>query len=414
MDINQNWSNPAGMHDWLPPEAGEKRALTAHLLREMALWGYEEIATPHLEHFQTLSKGENRSGPDRLYKLIERDGSILVLRPEMTIPIARVVGTKMEGNLPWRLMYGGEVFRYEDVQAGRQREFNQVGVELIGQSGPEADSEILALTIELLQSIGLRQFTVSLGHTGVLEGLLGSLSCDEQAQIEVCDLILEKDFAGLSHFLEKAGMENTRREELVSLLTQPLSLEQIDQILPALPAMMQEALAEIKSIYELVERYGYGSYLQVDLSTLRRQAYYTGMVFEIYTAGIGYPIGGGGRYDRLLQHFGRDLPATGFALGVERLLLSLPPRKKRAKEAVLLAGVDSRRNNSGDVIRKAQDLRRQGKTVLVELRDLPRQEAAGIAREKGAELIWCGEVNASERIPADNSPAQGQAFPPDR
>ena len=389
-----NWAIPAGMRDWLPPEAGEKRALTNHLLREMALWGYEEIATPLLEHFQVLTKGEDRSGPDYLYKLIERDGSILVLRPEMTIPIARVVGAKMQGKPPWRLMYGGEVFRYEDIQAGRQREFSQVGVELIGQRGAEADSEILALTIELLRSIGLRQFTVSLGHTGVLRGLLGSLSWDEKALQEVRDLILEKDFAGLSLFLERAGLENKKGEELVALLTQPLSSGKITELLPHLPAMIQEALAELNSILELVNRHGYGSYLQVDLSTLRRQAYYTGMVFEIYTAGIGYPIGGGGRYDRLLQHFGRDLPATGFALGVERLLLSLPARGKKERTTSLLAGAASRGDNTGAVIKKAKELRQQGHPVIMELRGLSRQEAAAMAREKRADLIWCGEEDA--------------------
>lgn len=397
MYMENNWTIPAGMRDWLPPEAGEKRTLVNYLLQTMSLWGYREIATPVLEQFQVLTKGESRSGPDYLYKLIERDGSILVLRPEMTTPIARVVGTKIKGNPPWRLMYGAEVFRYEDIQAGRWREFSQAGVELIGQSGPEADSEVLALAIELLQTIGLEQFTVSLGHTGILRGLLESLSWDERALDEVRNLILEKEFAGLYHFLERAGLDTVKCEELVGLFTQPLTLQDINRLLSRLPSGMQEALAETERIISLVDSYGYGSHLQVDLSTLRSQAYYTGMVFEIYTAGIGYPIGGGGRYDRLLQHFGRDCPATGFALGVERLLLSLT-LKKRDEKVMLLAGADPGGNHINAVLKKAKELRDKGKAVIAELRSLSREQAEELAREKGAELIWYREAEKDDGV----------------
>ena len=156
-------------------------------------------------------------------------------------------------------------------------------------------------------------------------------------------------------------------------------------------------MTEIKSILKTVDRYGYGSYIQVDLTTLRSQTYYTGMVFEIYTAGLGYPIGGGGRYDRLLQHFGRDYPATGFALGVERLLLSLPS-KKREEKTVLVAGIDSGGHYTGAVIEKARNLREKGIPAIMELRCLSKEQAAEIAREKGAGLIWCREAGEDDGI----------------
>lgn len=387
MARGNNWSIPAGMRDWLPPEAGEKRELINCLLQKMGLWGYEEIATPLLEHYHVLVKGESGVGPDHLYKLIERDGSILALRPEMTTPIARVVGSKMIGTPPWRLMYGAQVFRYEDIQAGRQREFSQVGVELIGQRGPEADSEVLALAIEALRESGLQHFTVSLGHTGVLGGLLESLSWEEESLDTVRNLVLEKDFAGLHHFLERAGLENRHRENLVGLLTQPLAAKDLATLSNRLPSGMEQALQEIKEIIELVKAYGYESFLQIDLSTLRSQNYYSGMVFEIYTPGLGYPIGGGGRYDRLLRHFGRDLPATGFALGVERLMLSLP-RAAKPERPVLVAAEGPVEKAAPAAVAAARRLRNEGRRVMVELRKMTRQQAEELAREQDAELVW--------------------------
>jgi len=385
-----NCTIPAGMRDWLPPEAGEKRLLINTLLDNIAQWGYQEISSPLLEYYQVFNKNEAGAGPDNLYKLIERDGSILVLRPEMTIPIARIIGGKMQGNQPWRLMYGEEVFRYELVQAGRQREFNQVGVELIGERGPEADSEVLALAISSLRRIGIEKFTISLGHMGVLNGLLESLSWEKSLLDELRTLILEKDFVGLHQLLEKAGLEETKKEELLKLLTRPLSVNDLKSIIPGLSGGIQAALQEIESIIALLDVYGYSQYIQIDLSTLRSLDYYTGMVFEIYTVGIGYPIGGGGRYDNLLRQYGKDYPATGFALGIERILLSLPP-KLESKKHILLVGDATAGLAGGDLFNKAESLRREGKNVILELKQMTKGQALELAEKLGAELLlWQG------------------------
>lgn len=384
-----NCTIPAGMRDWLPPEAGEKRILINTLLDNIAQWGYQEVSSPLLEYYQVFNKNEAGAGPDNLYKLIERDGSILVLRPEMTIPIARIIGSKMPGSQPWRLMYGEEVFRYELVQAGRQREFNQVGVELIGESGPEADSEILALAISSLRRIGIEKFTVSLGHMGVLNGLLESLSWEKPLLDELRTLILEKDFVGLHQLLETAGLEENK-EELLKLITQPLSIRELKGIIPRVSGGIQAALQEIESIIEMLDSYGYSQYIQVDLSTLRSLDYYTGMVFEIYTVGIGYPIGGGGRYDNLLCQYGQDYPATGFALGIERIMLSLRP-KKDSNKPVLLVGDPAAGLTGWDLFNKAESLRRDGKNVILELKKLTKEQASKLAEKTGAELLlWQG------------------------
>lgn len=387
---NNNCTIPAGMRDWLPPEAGAKRELINKLLGNMAQWGYEEVSSPLLEYYQVFNKNENGTGPDDLYKLIERDGSILVLRPEMTIPIARIIGGKITGSPPWRLMYGEEVFRYELVQAGRQRGFTQVGVELVGEKSLEADSEVLALSISSLRSIGIEKFTVSLGHMGVLKGLLSSLNWEKQLLDELRMLILEKDFVGLSQLLEKAGLNEAEKEELLKLLTQPLSINELKTVIGRAGGEIQTALQEIERIIELLDAYGYSQYIQIDLSTLRSQDYYTGIVFEIYTVGIGYPIGGGGRYDNLLRQYGPDHPATGFALGIERIMLSIQPRKE-IKKAVLLTGDAEKNPTPYELAEKAEALRHEGKNVILELRKLTPEQAAELAAKKDAELLlWQG------------------------
>lgn len=384
MYTNESLNIPAGMRDWLPPEAGEKRCLINKLLDTMFLWGYEEVASPLLEHYAVLTRGEPHQAPDNLYKLIERDGSILALRPEMTTPIARMIGSKMTGEPPWRLMYGGEVFRYEPVQAGRLRAFHQVGVELIGEKGPQADSEVLALACCCLKTSGMENFTVSLGHMGVLNGLLESLAWEEQTLAEVRSLVLEKDFVGLHHLLERLGLVPARREEIVNLLTQPYTPEDLQGLIPKLPAAIRPALHELVLVSSLLAVYGYTPYLQIDLSTLRSQTYYTGMVFEIYTKGIGYPIGGGGRYDQLLCKFGRDYPSTGFALGIERMMLGKPVGKKSVKP-IYLAAEEGKRQGLFD---EATRLREEGRRVLMETRVLTKEEAELQAQKAGAELLF--------------------------
>ncbi|MDD2402470.1 MAG: ATP phosphoribosyltransferase regulatory subunit [Clostridia bacterium] len=376
---------PSGMRDWLPGEAYYKRELINKMLERISLWGYEEIETPIMENYRVLLPGESQSGPDQLYKLIDRDGSILALRPEMTTPIARVVSSKLQGNIPWRLMYSGEVFRYEEIQVGKQREFSQVGVELIGTEGADSDAEVLALAIETLLATGLNSFTISLGHSGVLRGLLESLSWEETQLNQVRTLILEKDFVGLSSVLMDAGLSKKKIEYLVGLLTSRLSLEDLEKEWTDVPVGVVKALEDLKEILKKLKIYGYDKYVQVDLSTLRSQEYYTGVVFEIYTNGIGYPIGGGGRYDRLFQKYGKNHPAIGFALGIDRIILSLSGKVEKGKPLFLAGKVLE------DVISKARELRGEGVKVIMETKKITRSEAEEMAGKKGAKLFWCEE-----------------------
>lgn len=378
---------PQGMRDWLPGEADRKRELINRLLKQISLWGYDEVNTPMLEYYEVLLPDEKWAGSEQIYKLIDRNSRILALRSEMTLPIARMVSSKLPPDYPWRLMYGGEVFRYEEIQTGKQREFCQVGVELLGAAGAEADSEILALAIESLRTAGLEEFTISLGHTGILKGLLESLTCEETQMKQVRSLILEKDFVGLNNYLLTAGLEAERIKQMIGILTCQFSIDDLEKEWQDLPYEISTALVDLQEIIRLLRVNNYDRYIQIDLSTLRSQEYYTGMVFEIYTAGIGYPIGGGGRYDQLLQNWGTDCPATGFALGVERILLTLPQEvKEEFAQPIFLTG-----NDATQIITKANQYRKNGKRVFTKIGRITRIEAEALALRKGAILDWCEE-----------------------
>ena len=240
--------------------------------------------------------------------------------------------------------------------------------------------------------MGLKNFTVSLGHTGVLKGLLASLAWEEVQLQQVRTLILEKDFVGLSNYLLSRGMPEKQIKNVVGFLTCQLSPDDLSKDWRNLPEGILAALADLQEIVRLLKIYGYTEYVQIDLSTLRNQAYYTGMVFEIYTAGIGYPIGGGGRYDRLLNNWGRACPATGFALGVERILLSLPEVGKPEEEKlILLVGTTAEK-----VISQALELRKKGNRVITKIGEISHLDAEKLASSKGAVLFCSEEGNEGE------------------
>ena len=169
---------PTGTRDLLPDETARVRQVATGVLECMRGWGYREVTTPTLEYLDVLVLGEGSAAGDQLFKLVDRGGEILALRPEMTTSVARLVATRLRtAPLPLRLAYAGQVFRWREAGSGRLREFPQVGCELIGAGSLEADAEIVALAVEALAAAGVGQFSISLGHVGFLRGLLAGLTC---------------------------------------------------------------------------------------------------------------------------------------------------------------------------------------------------------------------------------------------
>lgn len=360
---------PVGVRDLLPSEALRKRSLENIFGKTFRVWGYNEVVTPTFEFYDALSIGRGSEEDAQLYKFIDRQGHILTLRPDMTTPIARLASSKMrDWQSPMRFFYMANVFSFEDPQAGRQREFYQSGVELIGEGSPFADAEVIAIAVELLKESGLRNFQVSIGQVDILYGMMEELGLPEDQVGRVKAAISNRNYVGLQELLEEFKVPDSDKERFMRIITTHGGgniIEEARQL--ACNAKTLRALDILDKVYEALQAYEITSNVELNLGILRGLDYYTGIVFEGYSSYIGFPILGGGRYDNLMGQFGRTCPATGFALGMERLLLALEkegrtPEVAAEPDYVILFQVDQ----AAAAFKKARELREAGYIVVTQ------------------------------------------------
>lgn len=359
---------PVGVRDLLPDEAYCKRKLENAIEKTFSTWGYREVSTPTFEYYEALSVGRSAEEDANLYKFIDRHGHILSLRPDMTTPIARLVSSKMrDNNLPQRLFYMANVFSFEDSQAGRQREFYQSGIELIGAGSFFADAEVIALAVEVLKASGLKNFKVSVGHVDVLYGMMEELNLPEAQKGRLKAAVGNKNYVGLQELLDEFKVAAQAKDRFMRIITTHGDLEAVREAQGlAHNSKTGTALATLISVYHALEAYDITANVEIDLGVLRGLDYYTGVVFEGYSAHIGFPILGGGRYDNLMGQFGFQCPATGFALGMERLLLSLD---REGSQTDVYPGpdylIEYHPDQAPAAISKARELRESGAAVII-------------------------------------------------
>ena len=318
---------PVGMATILPEAAQHVRRLEAQLLAHVDRWGYEEIILPTFEYLDVLAPGLEPDLIEKCYKFADRTtGRILLLRPDATAQIARIVAMGMMGSrLPLRLSYRATVFRYEPEHAGRDREIFQVGAELIGADDAIADSEIITLLIECLQQVGLRSFKISLGHVGFFKGLLVRAGLSPAGQKRAEQAAARKDLPKLQEILAEERVTKTFARAILEapeLCGHAEVLARGRQLAGHDKALVQ-ALDRLTQVYQLLCSAGYQDSLFLDLGEFRGFDYYDGVVFDVFAEGVGVELGGGGRYDHLIGRFGRKIPSTGFALNVDRLFRGL-------------------------------------------------------------------------------------------
>lgn len=382
---------PYGTRDLLPREAKQKRIVEGALAQVFSCWGYDEIVTPTFEYMETLAVGTGSNIQQHVFKFFDKNNRILALRPDMTTPIARVAATRLkEMPLPLRLFYLTNVFRHEQAQAGRQCEFYQAGVELLGAPGPAADAEIVALAVEAMLEAGLTNFQIGLGQVDFINGLMveSQLSPERQQQIKAA--MVTRDLVGLGELLAQSGLKQAAQELLQQI---PLLHGREDMLNRAYRLVNNDlsraALDNLADIHKLLTGYGVDQYVNFDLGIIRDFDYYTGMVFEGYTPGLGFPLCGGGRYDTMLASLGVANPATGFALGIERMLLALERQgigvSVRGKD-VYIAWAEGK---LAQAIEAANQYRRQRRRAELALAAEPRTVAEAVVRAQGyEELIY--------------------------
>jgi ATP phosphoribosyltransferase regulatory subunit len=309
---------PSGTRDVLPDEMRELRAMTDRIRAVFDRAGYGEIYTPALEFEQTFERG-NIGGARPAYRVFDEHGSVLVLRPDMTVPIARVVATRYaHAELPLRFCYVAHAYRGVRPQRGQSREFLQAGVELIGVRGAEGTAEVLGVLCAALDAAGLDSYRVGLGDAALYPSLLEAFGVDAPR----IDLILTElaagDFVGMEREIRELGLADAS----VDLLLRLAHTRGGPDVLEGLEGALHDALSGMREVHGLLAP-AVAERIIFDLGLVRSLGYYTGPLFQVYDPAYGVPLGGGGRYDELLGSFGRPLPAVGFALNVERVHIAL-------------------------------------------------------------------------------------------
>ena len=316
---------PEGVRDLLFADTAAFRGMEASLQAIWSAWGYREISLPTFEYADTLATDVGAAMDAEMYRFFDRHGRTLALRPDMTIPTARVVGTRLlDQPMPLRLAYIGSVFRYEPPRAGRQHEFTQAGVELIGAPGALADAESIALAAAALRAVGLPQFRITVGHVGFFRGLLTALGLPSRAAARVQAAVDRKAEAELALLLaEIPGLPPLARN---AVLTLPRLAGDVTVMADAeaicLNTTMMQALSDLRAVADLLRAYGVEEAVAYDLAEVRDLDYYTGVTFEGFAPGLGFNLVSGGRYDDLIGHFGPPLAAVGWALTLDRVLLA--------------------------------------------------------------------------------------------
>jgi ATP phosphoribosyltransferase regulatory subunit len=317
---------PPGTRDVLPDEMRELRMLTDRLRRTFEEAGYGEVYTPALEYEEVLRRGDYGAA-GAAYRLFDEHGEVMALRSDTTIPIARVVATRyVEATPPFRLCYFAHAYRAGDRGVGEPREFLQGGMELIGVPGPEGEAEVVALTVAALDEAGLRRHRVGVGDGSLYRALLFSLEVPEDRHLPLLECLSRRDLVALDLGISSLRLGKPERDLLVRLP----ELRGGPEVLERADGPVAEAVQGLRALHELLEQRGVAERVIFDLGLVRELGYYTGAVFEVYDPAVGFALGGGGRYDDLLGRFGRDLPACGVGLDVQRVHLAQAAEERLA------------------------------------------------------------------------------------
>jgi len=357
------FEKPIGLRDYLPDVVKKLRAIEHRVLGCMEGWGYEQIMTPTMEFYDTVGVASATSDA-KLFKLLNNRGTTMVLRSDMTAPIARVVSSLLkEQAMPLRLSYHANVFRSIEEEAGREAEFFQTGVELVGDGSAEADAEVVALAIASLKAAGIERFKIAIGHVGFLNGMLEEALQDRpEDQAALKEMLLSRNYVGYRDLLNKLNLSSDISQELADLLRLRGGEETCERALSVSSnETARTAIEHLCQVWSVLKAYGVCEHVLIDLTMIGDFSYYTGMTFEGYAADLGFPVVSGGRYDNLLDGFGHPAPATGFAIKTTRILELLDQEQAEQDHPYLIVYDEAARM---EAIQHAQVLRQKGKQVI--------------------------------------------------
>ncbi len=358
---------PEGVRDIYSQECSKKRRLQEKLHHVFHQYGFEDIETPTFEYFEVFSKEVGTIPSRELYKFFDREGNTLVLRPDFTPSVSRACATYFNPEKDVvSLCYTGNTFINNSSFRGRLKETTQMGVERMGDDSPEADAEILAMTVECLLAAGLTEFQVSVGQVDYYKAIFAQTGLHPDEEEELRELIQQKNYFGVEELVKSKKMDASLAKVL-SQLPKMFGGAEILEKAKALTDNSQalKAVARLEEIYNLLKIYGYEKYITFDFAMLSKYHYYTGIIFQAYTYGTGEPLIKGGRYNQLMKHFGKPAASIGFAIVVDNLLMALSRQKLEASEPEDVVVITYSKENRIQAIKQAIELRAQGKNVAL-------------------------------------------------
>ena len=358
---------PEGVRDIYSQECSRKQKLQEKLHRVFHQYGFEDIETPTFEYFEVFSKEVGTIPSRELYKFFDREGNTLVLRPDFTPSVSRACATYFNPEKEVvSLCYTGNTFINNSSFCGRLKETTQMGVERMGDDSPEADAEILAMTVECLLATGLTEFQVSVGQVDYYKAIFAQTGLSQEEEEELRELISQKNYFGVEELVKNKNMDKSLARVL-SQLPQMFGSTEVLEKAKSLTDNPQalKAVARLEEIYELLKVYGYEKYVTFDFAMLSKYHYYTGIIFQAYTYGTGEALIKGGRYNQLMKHFGKPAASIGFAIVVDNLLMALSRQKIEMEGEEGVTVITYRKENRIQAIQKAKELRAQGRNVAL-------------------------------------------------
>jgi len=366
------FEKPLGMRDTLP-ELYEKKHRVRSLMEDtIKRWGCQFIETPTLEYYETVGSASAIQDA-QLFRLLDKQGHTLVLRPDMTAPIARVAASKLlQDDMPLRLAYSANVFRAQQREGGRPAEFEQIGVECLNDETVSCDGEVISLLISSLKKAGLSEFQVSIGHIGFAQELfLQILGTDERAN-SLRRFLYEKNYVGYREHVNSLSLSSIDKQRLLQFLDLRGGVEVIGKAFDLIENEQGKlALLQLKELWDCLNDYGVEDQVKFDFTIVSHMSYYSGILFEVYAGNVGFPIGNGGRYS-LIEKFGKNASATGFGVHLDRLLEALGNYELENEVTCIFFSQERRK----EAFQLAEKMHEQGKrTVLQDINGVKNLDA---------------------------------------
>lgn len=358
---------PEGVRDIYGKEYARKLETEERIRRQFNLYGYQDIQTPTFEFFDVFSREIGTTPSKELYKFFDKEGNTLVLRPDFTPSMARCAAKYfMDEDVPIRFCYAGNTFTNTSSLQGKLKEVTQMGAELMNDGSVEADGEMIAMAVEALREAGLKDFQVSIGQVEYFKGICAQAGIKDETELELREFISGKNIFGAEELLVQKGI-SAQYKDLILKTSDYFGTVEVLELAktPDLNERSLSALMRLEKLYHVLCEYGVEKYISFDLGMLSKYNYYTGVIFKVYTYGVGDAIAKGGRYDRLLGYFGKNAPAIGFVVVIDDLLLALE-RQQHIPDQQEICMITYNGDNYESCLAKVKELRQKGvKAALI-------------------------------------------------